>query len=94
MLSLKSLGPGSGKNIFKGCFTIYGRGDHLGHMTCTICIMILPLPLPNLGCSARTLSLIGAELFWRRRSLKMVEDGERTADGDGRTRRPILVLYV
>ena len=39
MLQTKSRGrqpSGSGEEVFKGFFTTYGRGGHLGHMTRTI----------------------------------------------------------
>ena len=32
---------GSGEEDFLKVFTIYGHGDHLGHVTCDICIILL-----------------------------------------------------
>ena len=68
---------GSGEEDFWRVFTIFGRSGHLGHVTQT--------PRTNFR-SPDPWRLHMAQRFWRRRSLKMVDErtdvnGRRTDDG-------------
>ena len=80
MLHTKSQGhrpSGSGEEDFWRVFTIYGRGGHLGHVTKTIWTKFCSHHPKE---SPYEIWVQLAQLFQRRRCLKMLTDDRQTAD--------------
>ena len=71
------------KKIFKGFYTIYGHGGHLGHVTWTKCINFR-LPLPG-GCAGNLTEI--SQVASEEKSFKIVDSMDY-----GRQRLPFYKL--